>query len=126
MSMSRNILRSHRSGVQSRQEQTKIFLCTIVSMLCREVTDQLVSASALDQSPTIQDSSTLSTTLADAAHRLASMAFRHVLGKKQSRYRDMIIELDQLIEVSNPKRAVERIRMDRIVRKGNQLLQGYK
>lgn len=54
------------------------------------------------------------------------MAFRHVLGRKQSRYRDVNAHLDGMIEASKAKGAVERMRMRRVIREGNQMFQGCK
>jgi len=54
------------------------------------------------------------------------MAFRHVLGRKQSRYRDVNCLLDGLIEASRANGAVERMRMTRVIREGNQMFQSFK
>lgn len=52
------------------------------------------------------------------------MAFRHVLGRKQSRYREVNSLLDGMIEASKAKGTVERTRMMRVIREGNRMFQG--
>ncbi len=52
------------------------------------------------------------------------MAFRHVLGRKQSRYREVNSLLDEMIEASKAKGTVERTRMTRVIREGNRMFQG--
>ena len=59
--------------------------------------------------------------------RLAATAFRHVLGKKQSSYGQVIAWLDdQLTHSPLLHDAKEATRMRRIANKGNALFGGYK
>lgn len=47
------------------------------------------------------------------------MAFHHVLGKKQSKFGDMISWLDTIIEKTKAKSVRERMKMLRVVSEGN-------
>lgn len=60
-----------------------------------------------------------------AHYRLAAVAFRHVLARKQSKYRDLISWLDGLVETSEAKSAVERLRMRRVVREGEKVFRDF-
>lgn len=58
--------------------------------------------------------------------RLASMAFRNVLGIKQSSYGQVVAWLDERIASCQPGDAGEADRLRRIVQKGNRVFGGYR
>ncbi|KAL9124591.1 MAG: hypothetical protein Q9217_006090 [Psora testacea] len=57
---------------------------------------------------------------------LASKAFRHILGRKQSRYREVLVWLDGAIGDAMPEGGKELLMMNRIVRQGDEVFRGYK
>lgn len=58
--------------------------------------------------------------------RLASMAFRNILGIKQSNYGQVVTWLDERIASSHPRDAGEADRLRRVVQKGNRVFGGYR
>ena len=48
-----------------------------------------------------------------------------MLARKQSKYRDLISWLDGLVETSEAKSAVERLRMRRVVRGGEKVFRDF-
>ena len=54
------------------------------------------------------------------------MAFRHVLGIKQTKFGDAIKWLDNQIEESRPRGTVQTEWMEAIYRRGNEVFRGYK
>ena len=58
--------------------------------------------------------------------RLASMAFRNILGIKQSSYGQVVAWLDERIASCQPRDAGEANRLRRIVQKGNRVFGGYR
>ena len=58
--------------------------------------------------------------------RLATRAFRTILAKKQSRYRDVIAWLDGAIAEVKLATRQEVFRLDEIVDKGNAMFSGYR
>ena len=59
-------------------------------------------------------------------HRLAGKAFQHVLGRKQSRYREVLVSLDGAIRETVPMDGKELQKLNRIVKRGNEIFRGYK
>ena len=59
-------------------------------------------------------------------HRLAAKAFRNTLAKKQSKYRHVIIWLDEAIWRTKPDNAKEMWRLDRVVKEGDAVFLDYK
>ena len=59
-------------------------------------------------------------------HRLAAKAFHNILSKKQSKYRDVILWLNQAIWRTKPDDTMEMWRLNRIVKEGNAVFLGYK
>ena len=58
--------------------------------------------------------------------RLAAMAFRQVLGVKQTKYRDVTAWLDDQIKGMRLDGAAGVDQMDSICRRGNDVFRGYK
>ncbi len=58
--------------------------------------------------------------------RLATTAFRNVLGRKQSKYGEVIAWLDVAIGESAPTNGKEACRLNRIARQGEAVFRGYK
>ena len=58
--------------------------------------------------------------------RLASKAFRHVLGRKQSRYRGVLDWLDGAIVNAGPRSCRELLKLKRIAKQGDKVFAGYK
>lgn len=61
-----------------------------------------------------------------SSHRLATTAFRNVLGRKQSKYREVIAWLDAAIGQSAPKTGKEACWLNRIAKQGEAVYRGYK
>ena len=59
-------------------------------------------------------------------HRLAAKAFRNILGTKQSKYRHVILWLDDAICRTEPDNAKDRWRLNRIVKEGDAVFIDYK
>ncbi|KAL9099832.1 MAG: hypothetical protein Q9163_004720 [Psora crenata] len=57
---------------------------------------------------------------------LASKAFRHVLGRKQSRYGEVLIWLDITIDQAMPDSGKELLKLNRIARRGGGVFREYK
>lgn len=53
-------------------------------------------------------------------------AFRSILGRKQSKYHEVIAWLDVAIENSAPKNRTEASRLNRIAKQGEVVFRGYK
>ena len=58
--------------------------------------------------------------------RLAAKAFRNVLGKKQSKYGDVILWLEDAIGRTKPKAAKEMWRLNKVVRESDAVFLDYK
>ena len=58
--------------------------------------------------------------------RLAAKAFRNVLGKKQSKYGDVILWLDDAIGRTKPGTAKEMWRLNKVVRESDAVFLDYK
>jgi len=59
-------------------------------------------------------------------NRLAATAFRNVLSRKQSNYREVIAWLDVAIRKSAPSCKTEASRLNRIAKHGEAVFRGYK
>ncbi len=66
------------------------------------------------------------TWLISMIHRLAAKAFRNILAKKQSKYRHVIIWLDEAIRRTKPDNAKEMWRLNRVVKAGDAVFLDYK
>ena len=58
--------------------------------------------------------------------RLATTAFRSILGRKQSKYREVIAWLDVASEETMPRNEQEAARLHRIAKQGEDVFRGYK
>lgn len=59
-------------------------------------------------------------------HRLAAKAFRNILAKKQSKYRLVILWLDDAIRRTKSDKAKEMWKLNRIVKEGDAIFIDYK
>ncbi len=59
-------------------------------------------------------------------HRLATQAFRRVLGRKQSKYGEVIAWLDDALHQSIIGNTREARRLNGIAKKGDAIFRGYK
>ena len=64
--------------------------------------------------------------MSDLTSRLAGKAFQKILGRKQSRYRDVLQWLGGAIEAAKPVHRTELARLSRIVEEGNKVFEGYR
>ena len=60
------------------------------------------------------------------SRRLATTAFHHVLGRKQSRYREVLIWLDGMTTAAIPGNRRELLQLQRVVKRGNVVLKDYR
>lgn len=59
-------------------------------------------------------------------HRLAAKAFRNILGRKQSKYGQVIAWLEDAIWRTKPENAKEMWRLNRVVKEGDAVFLDYK
>lgn len=59
-------------------------------------------------------------------HRLAAKAFRNILAKKQSKYRHVMLWLDDAIWRTKPNNAKDMSRLNRVVNEGDAVFLDYK